>query len=118
MCTDDVMYGGYHPVEVEPVFIGKEKIREVYAGTCINVPANNYVRFETFCDDGVTCCAEWTIIPRKPAIAKGFYCFAGCAMYERSKDGRLFSIRINDNAGFDPGIDLSSIPYSDWYIDD
>jgi hypothetical protein len=118
MCTDDVMYGAYHPVEIEPIFIGKDKIREVYSGICINVPANNYVRFETFCDDGVTCCVEWTIIPRKPAIAKGFYCFAGCAMYERSKDGKLFSIRINDNAGFDPGIDLNSVPYSDWYIDD
>jgi hypothetical protein len=118
MCTDDVMYGGYHPVEIEPVLIGKEKIREEYSKTCINVPANNYVRFETFCDDGITCCVEWSIIPRKPAIAKGFYCFAGCAMYERAKDGKLFSIRINDNAGFPPGIDLNSIPQSDWYIDD
>jgi hypothetical protein len=64
------------------------------------------------------CCTEWTIIPGKAAIAKGFYCFAGCAMYERSKDGKLFSIRINDNADFPPGIDLNSVPHSDWYIDD
>jgi hypothetical protein len=118
MCTNDVMYGGYHPEETEPIFIGKKAIREVYEKTMLNVPVNNYVRFETFCDDGVTCCVEWTIIPRKPAIAKGFYCFAGCAMYERSKDGKLFSIRINDNAGYPPGIDLNSIPLSDWYIDD
>jgi hypothetical protein len=117
MCTDDVHYGGYRPDADEPLFIGKEAIRKVYDGTMINCPYNNYVRFETFCDDGVTCCVEWTIVVRKEALKDGFINFAGCAMYERARDGKLYSIRINDNAGYDPGIDRNSIPDSDWFID-
>jgi hypothetical protein len=117
MCVDDVRYGGYRPDEAEPLFIGKEALRKVYDGTMVNVPWNNYVRFETFCDDGITCCVEWTTIVRKTALKDGFFNFAGCAMYERARDGRLYSIRINDNAGYEPGIDRNTIPDSDWFID-
>lgn len=117
MCSDDITYGGYRPEEEEPLFTGKDAIRKVYSDTLKNCPHNNYVRFETFTDNGLTLAVEWTIVVRQSALKDGFVSFAGCAMYERDDEGKLCSIRINDNAGYDYGMDLNSIPSHDMFID-
>jgi hypothetical protein len=118
MCTDDVLYGGYRPDEEEPLYQGKEDLRRVYEGICANSPHKTYVRFETISDDGVICAVEWTGVVRAAGLASGIPSICGCAMYERDEDGRLASIRINDNAGYDLGFDINLIPSSDTFVDD
>jgi hypothetical protein len=117
MSSNDILYGGYRPAEEEPLFKGKGELRKVYEGICANCPHKTYVRFETIADDGVNCATEWTIVVTKKGLAEGDVSFAGCAIYERDEEGRLCSIRICDNAGYDMGLDLNSIPASDIYVE-
>ena len=118
MLSDDCIYGGYRPQEDEPIARGKAEIRKHYEGICREVPHLNYVRFETIVDDGSRMAVEWTSIVTQKGRVDGRTSFCGCAIYDRSADGKLSSIRINDNAGYDPGIDVNSI--NDWnnYIDE
>lgn len=120
MLTDDCRYGGYRPHEDEPLAVGKEAIRVHYEDICSNVPHNNYIRFETIVDDGMRMAAEWTSVVTREGRAAGKMTFCGCAIYDRDeKDGaRIRSIRINDNAGYDFGVDLNGIPEWDNFVDD
>lgn len=118
MLTDDCIYGGYRPYEDEPTAKGKNQIRPHYEEICSSVPHLNYIRFETIVDDGVRMAAEWTSIVTSKGRAAGRTSFCGCAVYDRDVNGKISSIRINDNAGYDPGIDLNSINAWDNFIDD
>ena len=117
MCSDHILYGGYRPDEEEPLAEGKKDLRKAYEGICKMIPHKKYIRFETFTDDGLNMAVEWTIVARQSALAEGEVSVAGCAMYERDEDGKMGSIRICDNVGYDLGIDLNSIPQSDMFID-
>lgn len=118
MLTDDCRYGGYRPDEEEPLAIGREQIRVHYEDICSHVPSKNYIRFETIVDDGVRLAAEWTSVVTREGRIDGKMSFCGCAVYDRDETGKLKSIRINDNAGYDFGIDLNSIPDWDNFIDE
>ena len=112
MMTEDCRYGGYRPDEEEPLAVGKDKIRRHYEDICSAVPHLNYIRFETIVDDGKRMAAEWTSIVTRAGSTAGRMTFCGCAVYDRDEKnpGKLSSIRINDNAGYDFGIDLNAIP--------
>lgn len=110
MIAKDCIYGGYRPDEEEPMSFGRDAIAEHYKGICMVNPDLAYIRFETIVDDGIRMAVEWTGIPTKEGLKKGFISIAGCAVYDRNSDGELASIRINDNTGFDLGVDPSSIP--------
>lgn len=118
MLTEDCRYGGYRPDEDEPLAIGKEAIRVHYEDICSNVPSKNYIRFETIVDDGKRMAAEWTSVVTREGRLAGKMSFCGCAVYDRDETGKLSSIRINDNAGYDFGIDLNSIPEWDNFVDE
>lgn len=119
MLTEDCRYGGYRPDEEEPLAVGKEKIRVHYEDICSSVPHLNYIRFETIIDDGKRMAAEWTSVVTRAGSAAGRMTFCGCAIYDRDeKDpAKLSSIRINDNAGYDFGIDLNAIPAWDNFVE-
>lgn len=120
MLTEDCRYGGYRPDEDEPLAIGKEAVRVHYEEICSNVPAKNYIRFETIVDDGLRMAAEWTSVVTREGRKAGKMTFCGCAVYDREKTdtGKLRSIRINDNAGYDFGVDLNAIPEWDNFVDE
>lgn len=120
MLTQDCRYGGYRPEEDEPLAVGKEAIRVHYEDICQNVPAKNYIRFETIVDDGMRMAAEWTSVVTREGRKDGRMTFCGCAVYDRDEKetGKLGSIRINDNAGYDFGIDRNAIPEWDNFVDD
>lgn len=120
MLTDDCRYGGYRPDEEEPLAIGKAAIKVHYEEICSNVPAKNYIRFETIVDDGLRMAAEWTSVVTREGRKEGKMTFCGCAVYDREKTdtGKLKSIRINDNAGYDFGVDLNGIPEWDNFVDE
>jgi hypothetical protein len=92
-------YGGYRPDDSEPLIDTLEQLRPVYTAICTAIPAEQIIRFETITDDGITCAVEWTSVITKLGCAKGIASQAGFAAYERSSDGHLRSIRINDNLG-------------------
>ncbi len=115
--SDDIVYGGFRPEEIEPMFFGKDEVRTMYENICNDWPKYGYIRFETFIDDGVTCLAEWTAVLTKEGVKNGMVCFAGCASYERDSDGKLYSIRICDNNGCDIGIDPKMIPQEMWFVE-
>lgn len=120
MLTKDCRYGGYRPDEDEPLAVGKKEVRVHYEDICSNVPSKNYIRFETIIDDGMRMAAEWTSIVTREGQLAGKMTFCGCAVYDRdpTETGKLRSIRINDNAGYDFGIDLNSIPEWNNFVDD
>lgn len=118
MITEDCRYGGYRPEEEEPLAIGKDAIRPHYEDICSHVPSKNYIRFETLTDDGVRLAAEWTSIVTVEGLKEGRMTFCGCAVYDRDGSGKLKSIRINDNAGYDFGIDLNQIPAWNNFVDE
>lgn len=117
MVTDDCIYGGYRPYEDEPTAKGKDQIRKHYEDICSSVPHLNYIRFETIVDDGTRMAAEWTSIVTRKGMIAGRTSFCGCAIYDRDGTGKISSIRINDNAGYEAGIDLNSINDWDNFID-
>lgn len=117
MCTDDCIYGGYRPDEEEAITDDKETIRKHYTAICTLIPHLEYIRFETITDDGVMVATEWTSVIRPEGLKFGLVSVAGCAIYERDGNGKLSSIRINDNTGYDQGIDLNVVPASDLYVD-
>ncbi len=119
MLTEDCRYGGYRPDEEEPLAVGKERIKVHYEDICSTVPHLNYIRFETIVDDGKRMAAEWTSVVTRAGSVAGRMTFCGCAVYDRDErePGKLSSIRINDNAGYDFGIDLNSIPAWDNFVE-
>ncbi len=114
--SDDIIYGGFRPEEVEPTLFGKDEVRKMYENLCAEWPKFGYIRFETFIDDGITCVVEWTAVLTEEGLRNGFVCFAGCASYERDESGKICSIRICDNNGCDLGIDPRMIPEDMWFI--
>ena len=117
MCSEGIYYGGYRPEEEEPLYQGRDAVRNIYADICTKCPGDQYVRFETFTDDNLNMAVEWTTVVRQSALAKGYVSFGGCAMYGRDDEGLLSSIRICDNFGYEMGIDLNSVPASEIFVD-
>jgi hypothetical protein len=95
----DFRYGGYRPADSEPLIDSLHQLRDVYTAICSGIPSEQIIRFETITDDGNTCAVEWTSVITDRGRAKGIASQAGFAAYERSSDGRLRAIRINDNLG-------------------
>lgn len=118
MITEDCRYGGYRPDEEEPIAFGKEQIRIHYKDICSYIPSKAYIRFETITDDGKRMAVEWTAVITREGRAEGRMSFCGCAVYDRDNTGKLSSIRINDNAGYDFGIDLNSIPVWNNFVEE
>lgn len=108
LASDDVRFGGYRPENVEPFGNGKEQFHEHYIGICYkDVPHNQIIRYETIVDDGKNCLIEWvSIIPPKGREA-GCYQISGMAGYGRNAEGKLCSVRICDNIGFEQLYDFS-----------
>ena len=92
-------YGGYRPDDSEPLIDNLDQVRGVYTAICSGIPSEQIIRFETITDDGITCAVEWTSVITKRGRDKGIASQAGFAAYERSSDGLLRAIRINDNLG-------------------
>jgi hypothetical protein len=118
MTAENVRFGGYRPLEVKPHLLGIEKFSEKYRGdTTRLIPGDFYIRFETITDDGENCLVEWTSIVRKHALSQGTVSQAGMAAYERNEDGKLASVRICDNFGFEKDIDYSLVLPENLFID-
>lgn len=117
MMADDFRFGGYRPFEVNPPLLTMEEFRKKYEHTTSIIPADQYIRFETVTDDGRNCLVEWTSIVRKHALAKGIVSQAGMAAYERNDEGKLVSIRICDNFGWEEEIDYSTVLPENQFID-
>ncbi len=110
ICEDDILYGGYRPEGSEKIMVGKKELREVYEGICAEAPRKYSVRGEALTDDGVNCVVEWTLIVTEEGAKEGFVPVAGVAVYERTDNGKLKSIRICDDNGYLDLIDKTKYP--------
>jgi len=117
MASDGVRYGGYRTCEAEPPSVGKHNdYSKHYVNITKGIPRHQYIRFETITDDGLNCLVEWTSIVRMSGLRQGIVSQAGMAAYERDIDGKLLSVRICDNLGYEDEIDRDSIDPDDMFV--
>ncbi len=117
MFDDDIMFGALRPIEYHPPRIGIEAMRLKYSHTTSIIPGDVYIRFETITDDGVNCATEWVSIVRQHALKDGIVSMSGMASYQRGADGKIISVRILDNFGYEADIDLSTVLPEDNFVD-
>lgn len=109
---------GYRPSEQAPLTLQtKEVLRKKYSNIVINIPTNEYIRFETITDDGRNCMVEWTSIVRKEGLAKGLVSQAGMVGYERDDQGKLCSLRICDNFKWEHEIDYTMVKPENMFVE-
>lgn len=118
MAADDIFFGGYRPSEYqEPCMCKDEAFVAHYKEITGFIPSQQYIRFETIVDDGTTCVVEWTSIITKAGLEAGAVSQAGMAAYDRNEAGKLSSIRICDNLGYEEAINRAMISPKDMYVD-
>lgn len=119
LMSDNLRFGGYRPVEVNPPLLDKALFKEKYVHTLDKIPCHQYILFNTITDDGKTAMIEWTSVVRKDGLALGYVSQAGMVAYERDPEdsSKLVSIRICDNWGWEKEIDYSTVYPEDQFID-